>query len=105
MSYKFDTLITILNKLDRREHVTAKSLMDEFEISDRSVYRYMDTLLTAGFPINYDRKKGSYTFDEGFTLGRPSLSVGEILGLALAKKLLVKFGPGLKIASANWKKG
>ncbi len=96
MSYKFDTLITILNKLDRREHVTARSLMDEFEISDRSVYRYMDTLLTAGFPINYDRKKGSYTFDEGFTLTRPSLSTGEILGLALAKKLLTKFGPGFE---------
>ena len=96
MSYKFDTLITILNKLDRREHVTAKSLTEEFEISDRSVYRYMETLLTAGFPINYDRKKGSYTFDKGFTLSKPSLSTGEILGLALGKKLLSKFGPGFE---------
>lgn len=56
MSYKFDSLITILNKLDRNEQVTIHSLMDNLEISERSVHRYLQTLQVAGFPIHFDKK-------------------------------------------------
>lgn len=40
MSYKFDSLITILNKLDNGEHATFQSLIDDLEQIRRSVIRH-----------------------------------------------------------------
>ncbi|MEK7333449.1 MAG: HTH domain-containing protein, partial [Nitrospirota bacterium] len=96
MSYKFDSLITILRKLDSREKVTVHSLMDELEISERSAYRYIQTLQVAGFPITFDRKKESYIFSERFKLGKPDITVEETLALSLAKRLLGNFGTGME---------
>lgn len=36
MSYKFDSLIAIMNKIDRREKVNIRSLMNDLEISERT---------------------------------------------------------------------
>jgi len=91
MSYKFDSLIAILNKLDRREKVTVHSLMNDLEIGERTAYRYMQTL-QAAFPIAYDRKKGSYIFSEDYSLGKPNISVEETLALTLSKQFLKSFG-------------
>lgn len=96
MSYKFDSLITILRKLDSREPVTVASIMDDLEISERTAYRYIQTLQVAGFPIIYDRGKESYLFSENYKLGKPALSVEETLAFALAKKLLGNFGAGME---------
>jgi predicted DNA-binding transcriptional regulator YafY len=93
MSDKFDSLWTILNKLDGKEKVTASSLASDLEVSQRSIYRYITTLLVAGFPIDYDRENNSYVFSEGYTLKKPAVSVEETLALALSKKLLHNFGP------------
>jgi len=96
MSYKFNALWIILNKLDQNEKVTAKSLMEDLEVSERSVYRYITTLQVAGFPIDYDRGLNSYVFSEGYTLKKPDVSVEETLALALSKKLLHSFGPDME---------
>lgn len=84
--------MTILRKLDGKDKVTVYSLMDELEMSERTVYRYIQTLQVAGFPILFDRKKESYAFSENFKLGKPDITVEETLALALAKKLLGNFG-------------
>ncbi len=96
MSYKFDSLIMILNKLDSKEEVTVHSLMNDLEMSQRTIYRYIQTLQIAGFPIIYDREKESYVFSEGYSLRKPKLSVEETLTLALSKKLLKNFGPDIE---------
>ncbi|MCX5814427.1 MAG: WYL domain-containing protein [Proteobacteria bacterium] len=96
MSYKFDSLAIILNKLDSKETVTVLSLTDELEVSGRTVHRYISTLQVAGFPIEYDKIKNSYVFTEGYTLKKPTLSLEETLAFALAKKLLINFGPGME---------
>jgi predicted DNA-binding transcriptional regulator YafY len=96
MSYKFDSLITILNKLDRGEKITVGSLMEELDISERTSHRYLETLLVAGFPIEYDRTRQTYVFTDGYTLRRPNLTVEEMLAFSLAKKLLGNFGPGME---------
>ncbi len=95
MSYKFQSLIIILNKLDSTESVTVNSLMNDLEVSERTAHRYINTLQVAGFPIGYSRLKRSYAFDEGFSLRKPNLSVEEMLALALAKKVLGNFGSGI----------
>ncbi|MEK6651480.1 MAG: HTH domain-containing protein [Nitrospirota bacterium] len=96
MSYKFDSLIIILRKLDSREQVTVNSLMDDLEISQRTTFRYIQTLQIAGYPIVFDRKKNSYAFSEGYSLRKPNLSIEETLAFALAKKLLGNFGAGME---------
>lgn len=92
MSYKFDSLITLLNILDNRGQVTVSSLMNDLEVSERTIYRYLETLQIAGFPIHYDRQKNSYVFSENYSLRKPNLSLEETLALALSKKLLKSFG-------------
>ncbi|MBI4709701.1 MAG: HTH domain-containing protein, partial [Nitrospirae bacterium] len=87
MSYKFDSLISILNKLDNKEKVTVYSLSDDMEVSERSIHRYLRTLQVAGFPIHYDKKKESYCFLEGYGLKKTNISLEESLAFALAKRL------------------
>lgn len=96
MSYKFDSLMIILNKLDSKEHVTVQSLADDLEVSERTVHRYLNTLQVAGFPIHYDRKRETYVFVEGYSLRRPNLSVEETLSFALAKSIMRSFGAGME---------
>jgi proteasome accessory factor B len=96
MSFKFDSLMRILNMLDRKEKVTVQSLMNDLDISQRSTYRYVTTLKDADFPISYDREKDTYTFEEGYSLSKPDLTVEEILAFSLARKLLGNFGPGME---------
>lgn len=96
MSYKFDSLIIILNKLDGGEIVTVHSLMNELEVSERTIHRYIKTLQVAGFPIGYDRSKESYSFDEGYCLKQPNMSIEETLAFAMAKRLLGNFGGGME---------
>lgn len=96
MSYKFDSLIMILNKLDGGEVVTVESLVNDLEMSRRTIYRYIETLRIAGFPINFNRKEERYTFDHGYRLRKPNLTIDEILAFALAKKLLCNLGTGME---------
>ena len=96
MSYKFDSLMIILNKLDRNETVTVHSLMDNLEISERSVHRYLQTLQVAGFPIHFDKKRGTYCFVEGYSLKKPNFTVEESVAFALAKDALKNYGLGME---------
>jgi predicted DNA-binding transcriptional regulator YafY len=96
VSFKFDSLMIILNKLDHGEKVTVQSLMDDLEVKERSVHRYLSTLVTAGFPIVYDRKHASYRFEEGYTLKKAFFSPEESLAFGIAKRLLRNLGPSLE---------
>jgi biotin operon repressor len=96
MSYKFDSLVIILNKLDSGTKVTAESLREELEVSKRTVHRYIRTLVTAGFPIDYDRDNKTYAFTGGYTLKKPNISLEEALAFSLARKMLSSFGPGME---------
>ena len=94
VSYKFDSLMLILNRLDSREKVTVQSLTEELGICDRTAYRYLDTIQAAGFPIHFDHEKRSYRFMEGYALKKPAVSVEETLALALSKKIMGRMGSG-----------
>ena len=92
MAYKFERMLKLLNKIDRGDKAKAQALADDFEIDVRSVERDIKTLRNAGFPIQYDRSRGCYVFDEGYSLRRADLSKEETLTLALAKSMLKQFG-------------
>ena len=94
MSYKFDSLMMILNKLDGREKVTVDSLREDLGISERTVFRYLNTIQVAGFPVVFDKEQGGYTFMEGYSLKRPDLSMEETLALGISRKMMAGMGSG-----------
>lgn len=95
MSYKFDALVTILNWMEAAQPVTPQYIQEQLEISERTSFRYMQTLEGAGFPIYFDKKKGMYRFIEGYSLRKPNLTVSETLALMLAKISLKSMNAGL----------
>jgi predicted DNA-binding transcriptional regulator YafY len=94
MSYKFDSLILILNKLDSRDRVTVDSLSQEIGVSQRTVFRYLNTIQTAGFPVVFDKEQGGYIFMEGYSLKKPDLSAEETLALGISRKMMAGLGSG-----------
>lgn len=92
MSSKFDVLMKIINSLNSKQPLTVHSIMDEHAISQRSVFRYMGALNDAGFPIEFDKKRGSYRFVDDYCLSKPNITTKEHLALSLARTELAKFG-------------
>lgn len=91
MSGKFDTMVKILNFLDRGQSVTLESVADHFGVTRKSAERYMGSLKES-FPVVYDRKRRSYIFDDDFHLKQIELSPEEQLFFGLAKNMLKKYG-------------
>ena len=66
---KYTTLIKILFLLLSRKKVSAKYIADRYDISVRTVYRYIDELSIAGIPIYNERgRNGGYSISDGFKL-------------------------------------
>lgn len=65
---KIDVLMTILQRLDAGEKLSANDLSRELSVTERTIYRYLDTLQTAGYPIYFDRSLKSYRFVETYKL-------------------------------------
>lgn len=63
-------LIAILMMIDRKKHIKAGELARSLEVSSRTIYRDIDVLCEAGFPIYATTgPKGGITFAEGYSLG------------------------------------
>lgn len=92
LSYKFETMMKILNRINRGDQANAESLAADFAVTRRTMERYIETLRNAGFPIQYDRSHGCYIFGEGYSLRKADLNEEETLVLALAKSMLKQFG-------------
>lgn len=61
--------LSILLELTKKEKVTAKYLSQKFEISVRSVYRYLDELESAGIPtFTQVGKNGGIGIEKNFVL-------------------------------------
>jgi predicted DNA-binding transcriptional regulator YafY len=96
MSFKFDSMMIILNKVDSGEKVTVQSLKEELRVSERTVHRYLETLQLSGYPLFFDRQSERYSFPEGYGLKKPGLTFEEALALALAKRMVGVFGEDLE---------
>lgn len=93
MSYKFESMLRILNMINAGKTVTRSSLAAILEVTVRSADRYIATLRSADFPVVFDEHRGSYVFEAGFSLAKAELKPEEKLALGLAKGLAAKFGP------------
>jgi len=76
MSYKFDALISILNWMESGQTVTPQHIQDQLGISERTAFRYMQTLEGAGF----SRMARQALFDGDVAAGREYLLVDDFIG-------------------------
>lgn len=57
---KIDSILSLINLLSNREHVSLKNIMSSLGISRRTAFRYLNTISEANFPLLHDRSKGGY---------------------------------------------
>jgi predicted DNA-binding transcriptional regulator YafY len=100
---KFDRLLKILSILNDGEQCNAGFLAEDLEVSERTVYRYMASLMSAGFPISYNPEKKTYAFEDGYSLRKTRLNPAEALALCLAGSLLKPLGGTFEKAIENLK--
>lgn len=71
--------IGMVFKLMRGERVTARDLADEFEISIRTVYRYIDKISAGGVPlITLNGKNGGVEIDSRYKVDSNFLTLDEV---------------------------
>lgn len=77
---KYDVMIKILMKLLTRKKVTAKELSEQYEVSQRSIYRYLDDLTVSGVPVNIERGRyGGISIADTYRLPAGFLTSGEYI--------------------------
>ena len=75
---KYQIMIGILFTLLKERRVTATELAAKYEISPRSVYRYIDEMTVAGIPINVARGQyGGIYISDAYMLPRGFLTRAE----------------------------
>lgn len=81
-------LIQLLAKA--RYGIGAEALADELACTRRTVYRDLDALMFAGFPITSEKRDGRafYRVIEGFKLGDTPFTPDELLALGFSEDLL-----------------
>jgi predicted DNA-binding transcriptional regulator YafY len=71
---KLERLISIIYKLLNHEVLPASMLAKEFQVSQRTIYRDIDVICAAGFPvISYQGIKGGYGMMDGYKMDKSLL--------------------------------
>lgn len=71
--------IGIVFKLMRGRRVKAKELSEDYEVSVRTIYRYVDYLSASGVPItSYIGKNGGIEIDKDFVIHDDFLTLEEV---------------------------
>ena len=85
---KIYLILSILLELLKHDRISAKSLAEKYEVSPRTIYRYLDYLECAGIPTKtYLGKNGGIGIDNEFKLDTTYLTLDE---KSYLKGLLVK---------------
>lgn len=74
MSMKLERLISIIYKLINHEVISASTLAEEYQVSQRTIYRDIDVICAAGFPVvSHQGTKGGYGMMEGYKMDKSLL--------------------------------
>ncbi|WP_379126795.1 helix-turn-helix transcriptional regulator [Paenibacillus sp. sgz500958] len=79
---KLERLISIIYKLLNHEVLSASRLAEEFQVSQRTIYRDIDVICAAGFPvISYQGTKGGYGIMDGYKMDKSLLGSYDVNSL------------------------
>lgn len=84
---RFDRITALLLLLQTRSVVTARFLAEHFGVTERTIYRDIRTLETAGVPIGAEAGVG-YFLERGYHLPPVSFTRDEAASILLGEKLL-----------------
>jgi len=95
-----DRLLSIMLRLQAHRRMTARELAEQFEVSQRTIYRDMEALSAAGVPVIAERGiGGGWALLEGYRTKLTGLNQAEIQALFLAKPFRLLADLGLSKAS------
>jgi len=98
---KTTALVTILNRLDAGEKLTIDPLAKDLGVTRRSIFRYLETLQAAGYPIYYDRTDKSYRFVEKYKLRHTSSEKRLIRALEMKQQMIQTTSVGMAAYHAD----
>lgn len=79
-----DRLLSILLLLQSRGRISARELARRLEVSERTIFRDMEALGTAGIPVLAERgREGGWRLAEGYRTSLTGMNPGEIAALLL----------------------
>jgi predicted DNA-binding transcriptional regulator YafY len=84
---RLDRLTSILIQLQSKRLTTAREIAERFEVTNRTVYRDIQTLRLAGVPIGEEEGKG-YFLVEGYRLPPVMFTMEEARALITTSKIL-----------------
>jgi predicted DNA-binding transcriptional regulator YafY len=99
MTRRADRLLALLELLRGRPVNTAASLASTLEVSVRTVYRDIDTLVATGVPVSGEAGVG-YILEAGYHLPPLNLTAEEAEALALGARVLATWSDGAVAAQA-----
>lgn len=73
--------------LINRPFLTARELSEKFEVSIRTIYRDIETIITVGIPVvSWQGKKGGFCLIENYRVDRQLLTLDDITSILMALK-------------------
>ncbi|WP_017813082.1 helix-turn-helix transcriptional regulator [Paenibacillus shenyangensis] len=79
---KLERLISIIYKLLNHEILSAATLAEEFQVSQRTIYRDIDVICAAGFPvISHQGTHGGYGMMQGYKMDKSLLGSYDVASL------------------------
>lgn len=95
ISEKVINLFKIINLIERGEFPSLSRLAEETEVSERSIYRYLN-IINFIIPILYDKKKGGYRFENDKALKSIPVTLEELALILALSDLTNQIGGTLK---------
>ncbi|MBI5560695.1 MAG: HTH domain-containing protein, partial [Deltaproteobacteria bacterium] len=85
---KLHRLLSILRKIDDRERCTPQTLAEKFNTTERNIYRDINDLDAAGFPIVFDKEFNGYMFSAPeYCLRELGLTSDELMALLIGHQV------------------
>lgn len=98
-----DRLLRLLTLLQRHRRAKAAWLAEQLDVSERTVFRDMEALSSAGVPVYTERgRAGGCVLLDGFTTEASGLTVGEAQALFtwVARETATEIGLGVELSGA-----
>ncbi|QRY58004.1 helix-turn-helix transcriptional regulator [Sphingobacterium siyangense] len=87
---RFDRILAIYMHLQAKPVVTAAALAERYEVSQRTIYRDIRSLMQVGIPI-YGEAGSGYSLVEGYKMPPLQFTREEALSFVAAEKLVEKY--------------